>query len=54
MYEVVERLKAGGKLIPGDTCEICWKHLDDPESKARGIGSDCWQTILSMIDGRAS
>jgi len=52
VYQVVGRLKAGGQLIPGTNCEICGKALGDPDSKARGIGSDCWQFILSMIDGR--
>lgn len=51
VYRVVAKLKAGGKLTPGTHCEICGKGLGDPESKARGIGSDCWQFILDLIDG---
>jgi len=47
--EVVAKLKAGGHLSPGDYCEICKKHLDDPESVERGIGSDCWQHLLSLL-----
>lgn len=54
VYEVVRRLKDGGQLVPGTHCEICGKGLGDPASKSRGIGSDCWQFILSHIDGRAA
>ena len=46
----MQRLKEGGKLTPGTHCEICGKTLGDPESKARGIGSDCWQFILTLIN----
>lgn len=52
VYEVVARLRDNGQLVPGNHCEICGKGLDDPGSKERGIGSDCWQFILSHIDGR--
>jgi uncharacterized protein DUF6011 len=27
-------------------CAICGRHLDDTESIARGIGSECWQFVL--------
>lgn len=53
VYEVVQRLKDGGALTPGTHCEICGRGLDDPESIARGIGSDCWQVILASLDAEA-
>jgi uncharacterized Zn finger protein (UPF0148 family) len=49
VYRVVQRLRAGGVLTPGTHCEICGKGLTDPESEARGIGSDCWQSILTSL-----
>lgn len=48
---VVALLRSGGQLTPADTCRICGKSLDDPESVARGVGSDCWQDILAAIEG---
>jgi hypothetical protein len=53
VYQVVQRLKDGGALTPGTHCHICGRGLDDPESKARGIGSDCWQLILASLDAEA-
>ena len=50
VYEVVARLEGGGVLHPGINCEICGRGLDDPQSKARGIGSDCWQLVLASIE----
>lgn len=51
VYEVVQRLKADGQsaFCPGEVCGICGRGLDDPESRARGIGSDCWQQILAAL-----
>ena len=44
--------KADGHITPGDSCEICGRHLTDPESIGRGIGSDCWaKFILSRTGG---
>jgi Family of unknown function (DUF6011) len=50
VYKAVQRLMDGGALTPGTNCEICGRGLDDPESKARGVGSDCWQLILAAIE----
>ncbi len=54
VYQVAQRLKNGGALTPGTHCHICGRGLDDPESKARGIGSDCWQLILASIEAQAT
>ncbi len=50
VYRIVQRLNDGGTLTPATNCEICGRGLDDPESLARGIGSDCWQQILAAIE----
>lgn len=50
VYAVVQRLKNDGTFIPAPHCEICGKALDDTESRARGIGSDCWQQILQRLE----
>jgi hypothetical protein len=53
VYIVVERLRNGGKLPgPRGHCYICGKGLDDPESIQRGIGSECWQAVLSALEAR--
>jgi hypothetical protein len=49
LYEVVQRLKDGGTFLTAAECEICGKRLDDPQSRARGIGSDCWQRVLDRL-----
>jgi hypothetical protein len=30
-------------------CEICGRGLGDPQSIQRGVGSECWQDVLRMI-----
>jgi Family of unknown function (DUF6011) len=54
VYQVVQRLRDGGAFNPGTHCEICGKGLSDPESEARGIGSDCWQDIHARLEAGAS
>jgi hypothetical protein len=48
---LVALLRSGGRLTPGKTCQICRKFLDDPESIARSVGSDCWQDVLTAMEG---
>lgn len=36
-----------------DRCACCRKLLTDPESRARGIGPECWEDIVQAIE-RAS
>jgi hypothetical protein len=31
-------------------CQLCGKHLSDPESMGRGVGSECWQGVLAMAE----
>lgn len=54
VYETARRLNAGGVFIPGHACAICGKGLTDRQSKARGIGSDCWQKVLASMEGKAA
>jgi hypothetical protein len=35
---------------PARHCFICGKTVSDPESIARGVGSDCWQNVLQQIE----
>lgn len=49
VYAVVKALLGGGQLTASRTCLICGKGCSDPESIKRGIGSDCWQHILSAM-----
>jgi hypothetical protein len=50
VYRAVERIKAGGVYGPSGKCAICGKGLSDAESIQRGIGSDCWQAILALLN----
>jgi hypothetical protein len=52
-YEVARRIVDGEVFGPADSCFICGKGLGDPESKQRGIGSDCWQAVLDCIEPAA-
>ena len=49
IYEAARRIVDGHLFGPSDNCFICGKGLGDPDSKERGIGSDCWQSILDCI-----
>jgi len=49
VYQAVERLRAGGRLEPATQCRICGRGLADQESLDRGIGSECWQTVLDLL-----
>jgi hypothetical protein len=51
VYDIARQLTLGDGAPIGPTshCVICGRSLDDPESIARGIGSECWQAVLSAI-----
>jgi hypothetical protein len=51
VYDVAQRIIAGGSYGPSEACVICGRGLDDPESIRRGIGSDCWQLVLGLLEG---
>jgi hypothetical protein len=52
VYQVADQLLLGGKLTSRNSCMICGKRVFDKASKERGIGSDCWQGVLSAIAAR--
>jgi hypothetical protein len=49
VHEIAKRYVAGEKIGPRNYCAICGKKLSASEAKARGIGSECWQGLLSVI-----
>lgn len=49
VHRVVERYRETGVLTPSHKCQICGRALDDRESIERGIGSEWWQGVLSII-----
>lgn len=53
VYEVAQRLKDGGTLTPSARCIFCRRALSDAESRARGIGAECWQGALKVAEGMA-
>jgi len=44
VYEIAQRLV--DVEIRGRRCACCGKRIWDTESVARGIGSECWQSVL--------
>jgi hypothetical protein len=52
VYEAARALKEN-RLTPRDDCRCCGRWLSDPESKGRGIGSECWQQVLAALKQRA-
>ena len=47
------RLANGESFGPSTTCRLCEKPVTDPESIARGVGSDCWQFVMSFLERKA-
>lgn len=43
-------LAAGKSIGPRSSCYVCGRGLDDPQSVARGIGSECWQDVLRFME----
>jgi Family of unknown function (DUF6011) len=50
VYDVANRIVQGQEFGPRNNCVICGKGVDDPRSIERGIGSDCWQRVLTAIE----
>jgi len=47
---IARRIVANAKIGPRNNCVICGRGLGDPESIERGIGSECWQSVLEQIE----
>lgn len=54
VHEVARRIAENNPFGPSTTCVVCKRGLDDPQSIARAVGSECWQDVLERIDERAS
>jgi hypothetical protein len=49
VWETAKRIVAEEQTGPREHCYVCGRYLTDPESIARGIGSECWQHVLEHI-----
>jgi hypothetical protein len=47
--EAAKKILAGLGIGKRNNCAICGRGLDDPNSVARGIGSECWQDVLAVV-----
>ena len=54
VYAVTQGLREGRVYGPRGSCVICGKGLSDVESVERGIGSECWQRMLKVVEGQLS
>jgi hypothetical protein len=54
VYAVARQLLNGHAYGPRYRCIVCHKGLTDAETIARGIGSDCWQDVLRIIEAEAN
>jgi len=50
IYEVVKRMMADDPIGRGFCCAICGRLLEDPQSRERGIGPECWQDIIGLVE----
>lgn len=50
ILQTAKRIVEGAKIGPRSNCIICGRGLGDPESIQRGIGSECWQGVLSATE----
>jgi Family of unknown function (DUF6011) len=46
---IAKELISNRTFKPTYQCRVCGKKITDTESMERGIGSDCWQTVLEAI-----
>ena len=54
VQKVVQGYLETGKLFPTKKCRVCGRALNDSESIARGVGSECWQDIMAIITAAAA
>jgi hypothetical protein len=50
VIETAKKIVEGAKIGPRSNCVICGRRLGNPESIQRGIGSECWQGVLSETE----
>jgi hypothetical protein len=49
VHIIARRIAANQNTGPRHHCYVCGRGLADPQSIARGIGSECWQDVLDAI-----
>lgn len=54
LYRLVKHIRDGGQFVPSSTCRLCGKKVEDADSIARGIGPDCWQTVMRELEQLAA
>ena len=50
IWSAAKTLLAGKGIGERASCAICLRGLTDPESMKRGIGSECWQYVLTAVE----
>jgi hypothetical protein len=50
LQTIVNKMLRDESIGPSTHCVLCKKELSDPQSLARGIGSECWQGVLSAVE----
>ena len=53
LYRIAHTINVGGRTGPQMHCLLCGRGLTDEESIARGVGSECWQHVLDVMEGMA-
>jgi hypothetical protein len=49
VLQAANRIRASQGIGFRQDCYVCGRHLTDPESISRGIGSECWQDVLTQV-----
>jgi hypothetical protein len=50
IHEIAKGIAEGRNYGPREHCVLCKRGLTDQESIQRGVGSDCWQGVLSATE----
>ena len=50
IWQIAKVLVERDNVGPRHNCAICGRGLGDTESIQRGIGSECWQDVLSVLE----
>jgi Family of unknown function (DUF6011) len=50
VMQAARKIVAGEATGPARTCFFCGRVLSDPESIARGVGSECWRGVLEQVE----
>lgn len=50
LQAIVKKMLRDEHIGPSTHCVLCKKQLSDPQSLERGIGTECWQNVLSAVE----